>query len=86
MSDQVVIWTDFGEATTKLHVRRMQSGPPVALCGYAPPDWLHVDPVVDPPESECCRKCLTISKMRKRVWPRATREAADQVRKELEGR
>jgi hypothetical protein len=66
---QVVVWTDF-ETARKLHVRRMQSGRGLALCGYMPPLWTHSVPVVDPSDSECCKRCAVVSKRRKRDWPR----------------
>ncbi len=64
------IWTKF-ETAHKLHIRRMQRGPAIALCGYMPQAWVwNPPPVVDPDSSECCKRCLAISKRRKRDWPR----------------
>ena len=70
-SEQVVVWTDL-ESARKLHVRRQhRRGPFVALCGYIAPLWTHGDSVVDPADCECCKRCLAISKRRKKEWPDA---------------
>lgn len=64
------VWMDWA-TTRKLHIMRaVRPGIPQMLCGYSPPLWTRGEPVIEPREGECCRRCLSISKRRKRDWPR----------------